>query len=32
MHHYDLDLPHRPLFGTPPGDWQDASSLAVADV
>lgn len=23
MHHYDLDLPHRPLFGMSPGDWPD---------
>jgi hypothetical protein len=23
MRHYDLDLPHQPLFGKPLGDWPD---------
>ena len=23
MNHFELDLPHRPLFGEPPGDWPD---------
>jgi hypothetical protein len=26
MRHYDLDMPHRPLFGKPPGDWPDYTS------
>ncbi len=23
MNHFEPDLPHRPLFGEPPGDWPD---------
>lgn len=23
MNHFALDLPHKPLFGEPPGDWPD---------
>ena len=23
MKHFELDLPHKPLFGEPPGDWPD---------
>ncbi|MDZ4781404.1 MAG: hypothetical protein SGJ19_14215 [Planctomycetia bacterium] len=21
MRHFDIDLPHKPIFGTPPGEW-----------
>jgi hypothetical protein len=23
MNHFEFDLPHKPLFGEPPGDWPD---------
>jgi hypothetical protein len=25
MRHYDLDIPHQPLFGKPPGNWPDCN-------
>jgi hypothetical protein len=32
MHHYELDLPHQPLFGTSSGDWPEAPSSGDAVV